>query len=108
MTVCHGSIEAMPGHIRVSTLSLAKSGGEFQLLNRSVINSSQPIPYRFISHKGKIYYVNGSRKIYETNIDGDWIVNVVFDPVCSQLSYDDLTWRPIQFRPITYLEWVFL
>lgn len=107
MTIYNGSIEAMPGHIKVSTLSLANSErGEFQLLHRSVIDSSQPIPYRFISHKGKIYYVNGGRKIYETNIDGDWIV-VVFNPVGKQLSHD-LAWKPIQFRPVTNLEWVFL
>ena len=107
MTIHHGSIKAMPGHIKVSTLSLANSErGEFRLLYRSVIDSSQPIPYRFISHKGKIYYVNGGRKIYETDIDGNWF-QVIFNPVGKQMSYD-LVWRPVQFRPITYLELIFL
>ena len=65
----------------------------------------QPIPYRFMSHEGKIYYVNGRKQVYETDIVNT--VNVLFYPVGYQML-GDLCWYPIQFRLMSKVEWVFL
>ena len=104
MTIYCGSVKKMPGHIKVSTESLVKFNEGFKLLSSDVLYETQPIPYRFISHGGKIYYVNGRKQIYETDVKK--YNGVVFVPVANQFSC--ASWKPVQFRPITYLEWVFL
>ena len=106
MTTYHGSIKRMPGHILVSTENLVKIHNEFKLLSSNVLDETQPVPYRFISHGGKIYYVNGRKQIYETDVKkDDW---VVFVPVAKHFSLNSSSWQLVQFRPITYLEFIFL
>ena len=58
-----------------------------------------------MSHDGKIYYVNGRKQVYETDIVNT--VNVLFSPVGYQML-DDQCWYPIQFRLMSKVEWVFL
>jgi hypothetical protein len=105
-----GSVDRRPGHTRVSTDTLwphpVQLDQKSWRLSRSMIEVGlQPIPYRFMSHKGKVYYVNGRKQVYETDIVNT--VNVLFNPVGYQML-DDLCWHPIQFRLMEKVEWVFL
>ena len=65
---------------------------------------SGPVKYSFLSHGGKIYYVNGRMQVYETDILDHRAT--VFDPVCIQ--YDFGMWREVNFRLMDKLEWIFL
>jgi hypothetical protein len=111
MTITLGSVKRMPGHIKVSTASLwphpiSEWDHKSWRLSRPMVGVGlHPHPYRFMSHKGKIYYVNGRKQVYETNIVNT--VNVLFNPVGYQML-DDLGWYPIQFRLLEKVEWVFL
>jgi hypothetical protein len=120
MTTYFGSIKAMPGHIKVSTRNLeqvGRAGLEGSILWRlgvfSVVEITKPIPYLFILRRDKIYYVNGRNQVFETDIKRlhgfDLLCQyAIFDPVGRQWSPEHLVWRPIQFRPISKVEWVFL
>ena len=110
MTTYLGSVKKMPGHILVSKSYLVI--GSIQERNISwraerifIETGLQPIPYRFHSHGGKIYYVNGRKQVYETDIVN--LVNVMFSPVGYQMLAD-LRWHPIQFRLMEKVEWIFL
>jgi hypothetical protein len=110
MTTYLGSVEKMPGHILVSKshlyMRLIKDCVTWWCVAQSSIETGlQPIPYRFHSHEGKIYYVNGRKQVYETDIVN--LVYVVFNPVGYQILAD-LRWHPIQFRLMEKVEWVFL
>jgi hypothetical protein len=110
MTTYLGSIKAMPGHIQVSTDSLRPypiqvDQKSWRLPRGTIEVGLQPIPYRFMSHGGKVYYVNGRKQVYETDIVN--MVSVMFNPVGYQMR-DDLCWHPIQFRLMEKVEWVFL
>jgi hypothetical protein len=120
MTTYHGSIKRMPGHIKVSTRNLERVervGLESSIMWKlgvfSVVEITKPIPYLFILRRDKIYYVNGRKQVFETNIErvhGQFLLcqYVIFDPAGRQWSSEHLVWRPIQFRPITNLEFIFL
>lgn len=117
MTVYLGSVKKMPGHIKVSTRNLERAGSGGSIVWKlgvfSVVENTKPIPYLFILHKDKIYYVNGRKQVFETNIKrvhGQDLLSqyVIFDPAGIQWSNEHLVWRPIQFRPISKVEWVFL
>ncbi|NDC88989.1 MAG: hypothetical protein EB075_09330 [Bacteroidetes bacterium] len=99
----------MPGHILVSTESLFRRAPlikeSWGLDDLRIKVGLQPIPYQFLYHGGKIYYVNGRKQIYETDIVKT--VKVLFDPVGYQLL-DDMSWHPIQFRLMEKVEWIFL
>jgi hypothetical protein len=106
-----GSVNRRPGHIRVSTATLwphpvvSQLTISWRLYDLMIEVGLQPIPYRFMSHGGKVYYVNGRKQVYETDIVNP--VNVLFNPVGYQLL-DGLCWHPIQFRLMEKVEWVFL
>ena len=106
-----GSVKRMPDHIRVSTANLwphpiNEWDHKSWRLSRTMIGVGlQPIPYRFMSHGGKVYYVNGRKQVYETDIVS--VVNVLFNPVGYQMLAD-LCWYPVQFRLLSKVEWVFL
>lgn len=117
MTTYHGSIKRMPGHIKVSTRNLERDGLKDRIVWKlgvfSVVENTKPIPYLFILRRDKIYYVNGRKQVFETDIKRvhgqDLLCQyAIFDPAGRQWSYENMVWRPIQFRPITNLEWVFL
>ena len=111
MTTYLGSVKKMPGHILVSkscffTGSFKKCGDMSWYVARQMIEVGlHPIPYRFHSHRGKIYYVNGRKQVYETDIVNT--MNVLFNPVGHQMLADQC-WHPIQFRLMEKVEWIFL
>jgi hypothetical protein len=112
MTTTLGSVDRKPGHIKVSTANLwphpiSNWDHLSWRLARPMIEVGclYPVPYRFCIYGGKIYYVNGRKQIYETDIVS--VVNVLFNPVGYQML-DDLSWHPIQFRLLEKVEWVFL
>jgi hypothetical protein len=65
---------------------------------------SGPVKYSFLSHNGKIYYVNGRMQVYETDILD--FRGVLFTPVCRQ-TYNG-RWCEVNFRLMDKLEWIFL
>jgi hypothetical protein len=111
MTTTLGSVGRRPGHIRISTANLWPhpisdwDNKSWRLARPLIWEGLQPVPYRFVSHKGKIYYVNGRKQVYETDIVNT--VNVLFNPVGYQML-SDLCWYPVQFRLLEKVEWVFL
>jgi len=106
-----GSVDRRPGYILVSKANLwpypvsQLDQKSWRLFDPRIEVGLHPIPYRFHSHRGKIYYVNGRKQVYETDIVN--MVNVLFNPVGYQMR-DDLYWYPIQFRLMEKVEWVFL
>jgi len=111
MTIYRGSVKRMSGHILVSKKNLysrfnfIKDYEYWRIPNHFIEVGPQPTPYRFASHREKIYYVNGRKQVYETDIVNP--ANVLFNPVGYQML-ENLCWYPIQFKLLEKVEWVFL
>ena len=105
MTIYHGSVKRMPGHILVKggSLQRLKPGIEVWFLVWSLVERG-PVPSMFWCHEGTFYYMSGRRQVYETDITGRNVV--LFDPVCRQMI--DHKSRKINFRLMEKVEWVFL
>jgi hypothetical protein len=111
MTTYHGSVKRMSGHILVSTANLVRVGSdnvyyswtieEYKIKNTFL----DLVPYGFTACGGKIYYTNGRKQVYETDISD--IRSVLFNPVGLRLSRTK-GWERINFTLISKVEWVFL
>lgn len=110
MTIYHGSTRSMPGHIKVSTFNLRpiitrELEKGWQIPWDLVMNGIQLAPYTFCFHEGKIYYVNGRKQVFETNIFYHSVT--LFNPIGHQMI-SNTVWAPMQFRLMSKVEWVFL
>ncbi len=100
----------MPGHIKVSVASLSylkvRGGRTGWRIEWDAIGVGiQLIPYKFCFCKGKVYYVNGRKQVFETNIFYRSIT--LFNPIGHQMV-SNAVWAPMQFRRLSKVEWVFL
>lgn len=106
MTIYHGSVKRMSGHILVKMGSLMRSPLDSKiwiLAGPMIVRGSYPTPNMFWCHRRKFYYMNGRGQVYETDI-GENIV--IFDPVCRQKI--DHTYHEVNFKLMEKVEWVFL
>lgn len=100
----------MPGHILVSTANLVRVGSDnlynWAMEENKIKNTLLGlVPYRFTAYGGKIYYTDGRKQVYETDISD--IYSVLFNPVGFKLSRTR-GWERINFTLISEVEWVFL
>jgi len=105
MTWQPASVDRKPGHIRVGWNSVVPDTGRMYLghvsssVHRAVVKNCVARDFFYVPPV--VYYVNGRREVYETDIpfgsDG-----VYFDPVG---RFADNT--PVLFRKLHKLEWLF-
>ena len=105
-----GSIKRTPGHILVSTANLIRVRSDnvhcWTIEENKIKNTFlELVPYDFTAYGGKIYYTNGRKQVYETDISS--IHSVLFNPVGLRFSIDR-GWVRINFTLISEVEWVFL
>jgi hypothetical protein len=111
MTTYLGSIKRTPGHILVSTANLIgrlmSDNVYVWTLEKTKIKDPflDLVPYDFTAYEGKIYYTNGRKQVYETDISD--ISSVLFNPVGIRWSRTR-GWERINFTLISKVEWVFL
>ena len=108
MTWQPGSVDRKPGHVRVGVSSIAAGSKRVYLghvassIHHAVVKGCVLRDFFYVPPV--VYYVNGRREVYETDIRfpitaEDW---VYFDP---DGRFADNT--PVLFRKLHKLEWLF-
>ncbi len=108
------SVEKKHGHVLVSVISLYSdyTVGEYKM--RTILpwdiysggGTRVPVPYHFFRFNESVFYVNGRREVYETNIVDQG--QVVFNPYGREWVTEARTWRTVLFRKLHKIEWLFL